>query len=197
MDKVIVLIEGYAGAGRNGSYIASPSTVLIESNKKNILVDPGAVSKKRLFAALRKNKVSSAEIDFIFLSHYHPDHFLNIKYFVGLDVYDAGTLWKGDREYFYKGKVPGTEVRILATPGHSSEHCSLLVNTDKGVVCVAADVFWWEDGKQKSDKAEDLLKLKDPFATDEKALLKSRKLLLKEADWIIPGHGKMFKNPMK
>jgi len=34
---------------------------------------------------------------------------------------------------------------------------------------------------------------KDPFVKDKVALMNSRKKLLEIADYIIPGHGKMFK----
>ena len=195
MDKVHILVEGYAHPGKDGSYIASPSTVLIQTNDKNILVDPGAVPFKKLEGALVGLKNES--LSFIYLSHYHPDHFLNIKYFPNLEVYDGTTLWTSDKEIFYEKRIPDTDIEILPTPGHTAEHTSLLVKTEKGMICVAQDVFWWEDGKQKSDSEEELLSLKDPFVTDSDALIKSRKLVLAKADWIIPGYGKMFKNPLR
>jgi len=33
------------------------------------------------------------------------------------------------------------------------------------------------------------------FLADKDQLIESRKKILEIADWIIPGHGKMFKNP--
>jgi glyoxylase-like metal-dependent hydrolase (beta-lactamase superfamily II) len=196
MNKVKVLIEGYAHKGKDGSYIASPTTTLIETNNKKILVDPGV--SPELINKLDKEGLKTFDIDIVYLSHYHPDHFLNIRLFPNHDIYDGEVRWSEDKEYFHKKYIPDTDIEILLTPGHSAEHTSLLIKTeDKGVVCVAADVFWWEDGKQKSDKVSDLINLKDPFASDIDALIKSRKLILKMAEWIIPGHGKMFKNPSK
>lgn len=64
-------------------------------------------------------------------------------------------------------------------------------------MCIAQDVFWWEDGKQETDSVQKLLDLQDPFASDPEALQQSRKLVLDLADWIIPGHGVMFRNPGK
>lgn len=65
--------------------------------------------------------------------------------------------------------------------------------TIQGKVLVAGDVFWWmDDEKQELD-----INKSDPFTQNRKALLKSRQKVLKIADWIIPGHGKMFKNPKK
>ena len=196
MNKIHVLIQGYAHPGEDGSYIASPTTVLIESNGKKVLVDPGA-NKEELFGQLKRVKIKEKDIDFIYLSHYHPDHFLNIQYFPNTDIYDGEIKWIGDKEFFHKGDIGLEGVEILKTPGHSPEHTSLLVDTEEGKVCIAQDVFWWEDGKQKSDKVEDLLNLEDPFTTDMKALVESRKLVLEKSDWIIPGHGRRFRNPRK
>lgn len=85
----------------------------------------------------------------------------------------------------------------MHTPGHAPELTSLVVETEEGVVVVAHDVFWWMDGEQKSETVEDLMNLVDPFVNDENELEESRKKVLEIADWIIPGHGKMFKNPAK
>jgi glyoxylase-like metal-dependent hydrolase (beta-lactamase superfamily II) len=195
MNKIHVLVEGYAHPGKKGEYIASPTTSLIDTGSEKTLVDPGTNALK-LTNALKKLKVKLTDISFIYLSHYHPDHFLNINLFPGVDVYDGETIWRKDREIFHQGKLP-EGIKILKTPGHTSEHTSLLVDTPDGKTCIAQDVFWWEDGKQKSDTISDLLNLVDPFATDKKALLKSRQLVLAKSDWIIPGHGKKFKKPLK
>lgn len=194
MDKLHILIEGYAFPREDGSFVASPSTCLIETDGKKIIVDPGA-NKEKLLTALTNLNLQPADIDFVYLTHYHPDHFLNIRLFPDKDIYDGGILWKNDEEFFHKEVIPGTHIEILSTPGHSPEHTSPLVTTEEGVICIAQDVFWWEDGKQKSNTEEELLALEDPFVTDKDALLTSRKLVLDKADWIIPGHGKKFRNP--
>jgi len=190
MAKVKVLVEGYARKSGN-SYEATCSTVLIEDAGKRIIVDPGC-NEALLLSALKKEGLSPNDIDLIFLSHYHVDHILNIRLFPGKDVLDGNTIYRGDKELFFEGKIPGTNIEIIETPGHTHEHATLLVKTEKGVIAVAEDLWWWEDGKQKTDK-KTLLSLKDLYAKDKKALLKSRKLILKKADFIIPGHGKMFK----
>lgn len=194
MNKIAVLVEGYAHPNEDGSYTASPTTTLIDTGDKKILVDPGT-NKEKLFDAFRKHSLLIEDIAFIYLSHYHPDHFLNIRLFPDVDIYDGGIRWSGDKEYFYDGFLPNTDIEIVKTPGHSPEDASLLVKTDQGLICIAPDVFWWEDGKQKSDTIEELLSLEDPFAIDKTALLVSRKLVLSKSDFIIPGHGKMFKVP--
>ncbi|HUW21053.1 MAG TPA: hypothetical protein VMW41_00110, partial [Candidatus Bathyarchaeia archaeon] len=57
----------------------------------------------------------------------------------------------------------------------------------------AGDVFWWvDDEEQKIDK-ENLMIHQDPYMKNKEELRESRKKLLKIADYIIPGHGEMFK----
>lgn len=52
---------------------------------------------------------------------------------------------------------------------------------------VAGDVWWFYD----------MTPVEDEMAWNQGKLEESRKKVLKIADWIIPGHGKMFRNPEK
>ena len=79
------------------------------------------------------------------------------------------------------------------TPGHADEHCSLLIETEKGKIVIAGDVFWWRDNNEQKIDKKSIIKQEDPYANNKKALTKSREKLLEIADYIIPGHGKMFK----
>ncbi len=197
MNKLKVLVEGYAKSGPGTTYQASPTCSLIYHNDLKILVDPGA-NKERLLNALKEEGLTPNDIDILFLSHYHPDHFLNLKLFPNNALYDGSMLWNDDAETAYSDKLPGTEIQILPTPGHSAEHAALVFKDDDlGTVCIAQDVFWWEDGKQDASSLEALMNLHDPFANDIEALKESRKKVLEVADWIVPGHGKMFKNLFK
>lgn len=197
MNKIKILIEGYAYEGSNGSFFASPTSTLIYSNNKKVLIDPGTNSDK-LIEALAEEDLKPGDIDIIYLTHYHPDHFLNLSLFPGKDVIDGSMIWRKDEEISFSGKIPGTDLEILPTPGHSPEHSSILAPTaDQGLVCVAQDVFWWIDGEQEVDDYEKLINKEDPFASNMDDLKESRKKVLEIADWIIPGHGKMFENGFK
>jgi len=192
MSIVKILIEGYARPGKNDNYIASSATILIEDSDKKILVDPGC-NRELLVQSLNKNNLRPKDIDIIFLTHYHPDHIINIRLFPEHDIYDGNIIYHNDEEIEFVEKIPGTNIEIIETPGHANEHASLLVFTDEGRYAIAGDIFWWEDEQEQNIDYESLINLEDQFVKDEQKLKNSREKILKIADFIIPGHGKMFK----
>jgi glyoxylase-like metal-dependent hydrolase (beta-lactamase superfamily II) len=192
MNDVELLIEGYAGLSSNSGIVASSATVLIQSSGKIILVDPGC-NAQMLFQSLESRHLAPDDIDMVFLTHYHPDHFLNIRFFPHQDVYDGTTIYRKDEEISYSTTLPGTEIEVVATPGHAFEHSSLLVKTPSGKCAIAGDVFWWEDNHKPNGDVSSLMELDDRFAQDLGLLKESRRKLLSMADFVIPGHGKLFK----
>lgn len=191
MNKIKVLIEGYAKEIENG-WVASSTVTLVQSDDKNIIVDPGC-NRERLIEELAKNNLKPDDIDFVLLTHSHTDHALLAGVFGNAKVLTAGEeIYDGDKQTERGDKVPGTDLKIIQTPGHASEHCSLVVPTADGTYIVAGDVFWWmDDEKQEIDiNKEDQA---HPEEVEMKKLIESRKKLLKIADFIIPGHGETFK----
>ena len=189
MNEIKVLIEGYAKEIEDG-WTASSTVTLVKSNGKNIIVDPG-FNRTKLLDSLKKENLEIKDIDYVFLTHNHPDHaflagiFENAKVVDELYIYDKNIITK------HGGLIPGTDLKIIRTPGHMEEHCSLVVPTRQGTYVVAGDVFWWlENEKQEVNinKPDN-----DPEHMDIQKLIASRKKVLEIADYIIPGHGKMFK----
>lgn len=193
MTEFTTLVEGYAYERSHVLY-ASPTTVLIQDHGLSILVDPGA-SPQRLLSAFEQHDLDLPDIDLIFLTHHHLDHLLNIRLFPNVDVYDGYTINRGDQIRSYSGQIPGTDLQILPTPGHTTEHWSLLMQTRQGKVAIAGDVFWWYDDQSPTLNEQNLLSLVDPYVEDMEALSASRRQLLNVADWIIPGHGGLFEVP--
>lgn len=191
MAKVKVLIEGYAKELPDG-WIATSSSTLIRENGLNILVDPG-INKELLFNRLKSEGLAPEDINIILMTHHHPDHVFNCALFPNAKILDVETVYENDKETEHDGKIPGTDLEIIPTPGHANEHCSLVVPTKEGVWVVAADVFWWTDAEEQKTDRESLLSKENPFTLDKKALLESRKKVLEVADFIIPGHGRPFK----
>ncbi|MBI4018385.1 MAG: MBL fold metallo-hydrolase [Candidatus Aenigmarchaeota archaeon] len=187
MPEVKVLIEGYAKKTRKG-WTASSTCTLIRDGKAIIIVDPG-INRKMLMSRLRKAKIKPERVDYVLLTHYHPDHALNAALFPKAKLIDHSSVYDGDKGVDHNGTVPGTGIRIIPTPGHTRGHCSASVKTDKGTVVLSGDVFWfWDNENQSLD-----LERPDEFAGDIENLRASRRKLLQIADYIIPGHGGMMK----
>lgn len=195
MNTITVLIEGYAREIKGG-WLASSTTTLIESNGKKIIVDPG-INKTLLLSSLTKINLKTSDIDMVFLSHFHLDHSFLAPLFEKAKILDGETIYEADKETEYSGKIPGTDIEVVLTPGHAKEHSSLIVPTKEGKIVIAQDCFLWMDSeKQDTTEAELLINRDDPFMMDKGKLIESRKKILEIADWIIPGHGKMFRNPL-
>lgn len=191
MSEVKVLIEGYAREIKKG-WLASSTVTLVKSNNKNIIVDPGC-NRSLLLKVLKENNLSVDDIDFVLLTHGHVDHALLAGIFEKAKIVTFENLmYDKDLQLEFDKNILGKETEIINTPGHCAEHISLIVNTSKGKHAIAGDVFWWaENEEQKVDvnKEDDA----HPSETDMKKLKESRKKILEIADYIIPGHGKMFK----
>lgn len=192
MAEVKVLIEGYAKELEKG-WVASSTTCLITTENKKIITDPGC-NRKKLLEALDTEGLTTDNIDYVFLSHCHPDHILLAGIFekAKFITFDTNLIYDKDLMLKFDKHVLGKDIEIIETPGHVLEHLSLLVNTPKGKVAIAGDVIWWVEGEGQvfTMNQKDHSQAK---GMDMKKLIESRKKLLDLADYIIPGHGKMFK----
>lgn len=190
MSEVKVLIEGYAKE-IEGGYLASSTVTLVRSKGKNIIVDPGC-NREKLMAALSKENLKVEDIDFVFLTHSHLDHTLLAGIFSDAKIVTTEEIYKNDIQVSHKDIIPDTDIKIIQTPGHCNEHCSLVVPSEEGVCVVSGDVFWWTEGELQT---VDVGKIDDAHfkEVDMRKLVESRKKLMELADRIIPGHGKMFK----
>jgi len=196
MSKVKVLIEGYAKQLKNG-WVASSTTCLVTTGNKKIITDPGC-NREKLLKALKKEDLTVDEISYVFLSHCHPDHILLAAIFsrAKFVTFDANLMYDKDLLLGFDKHIFGKDIEIIETPGHVLEHLSLLVDTPEGKVAIAGDVVWWTDSEKQvfNINQEDHSKAR---GMNMEKLVESRKKLLAVADWIIPGHGKMFQNPRK
>ncbi|MFA6391342.1 MAG: MBL fold metallo-hydrolase [Patescibacteria group bacterium] len=193
MSTVTTIIEGYVRDEGEDEY-ASSSVTLVRDGNINILVDVG-MDRERLLDALNNENLRPIDIDFVVLTHTHLDHCLLTGIFENAKILDVSSIYSFDGKITeHKGKIPGTEIEIIPTPGHDHHHSAVLVKTEEfGMVAIVADLFWWEDGQEQKTDRMSLLNLKDPYLNDGVILRMSREKVLKMADYIIPGHGKPFK----
>ena len=183
--EVKVLIEGSTnadGLAEGEEERSWPTITLIKDNGLNIVTDPGTLRNQRLLIdALAKENLTVDTIDMVFLTHSHIDHFRNVGMFPTAKVLEFYGIWEEDTVEEWKEQF-SEDIQIIKTPGHIVNGLTFLVKTKEGVVGVVGDVFWKENFPEKDEYASDLAKLAE-----------SRKLVLREADFIIPGHGPLFK----
>ncbi len=196
MAEVKVLIEGYAKQLKRG-WIASSTSCLVRTGSKIIITDPGC-NRRKLLGALKREGLKTGDIDYVFLSHQHPDHILLAGIFENAKfiTFDSNLLYSKDLMVVFDKHFLGRDIEIIETPGHVPEHISLLVRTPRGKIAIAGDVVWWKIGQKQIFKI-DQKDYSQAEGMDMKKLVKSRRKLMKTADHIIPGHGKMFKTGRK
>lgn len=182
---VKIIKSGYfKWIGKNRCQTGS-NVVLIQDGKKNILVDTGSPGEDRkIITGLKKEKLKPADIDIVILTHPHADHIANNFLFPKALFIDSLGEFRGDKFSLVSAERQITKnVRITKTPGHALEDISIIVNnTESGIIAVVGDLYW-HGGDNK------LFQVESP-----KNLAVSRKKILLIADYLIPGHGEMFKN---
>lgn len=189
MAEVKIIVDGYASI--DGSR-ATSNTSLILDGKLKFVVDPG-MDRKKLIAGLKENNLEPKDIDYVIQSHGHIDHTGLTGIFENATIIDDEAFYTFSGGYKeHNGKIPDSSIEILKTPGHDPNHLSIVVDTKEGKVVVAADVIWWYDDEEQKTNYESLISRFDEWAKNEDDLKESRKKILAIADFIIPGHGKIF-----
>lgn len=185
MAKVTILVEGYVKD--NGQTVQSTVT-LVQDAGHTIIVDPGMTHDPRAITnALQKHGLQPDDIDTVFITHHHPDHTRYMGLFLGARIYDYASIYSSDRWLDGgDGHAITSDVKIMQTPGHTNEDATLIIShvtniPEKNPCVVAICHLWWYEGKDDDPTAEDMSRLQD-----------SRTKILAVADYIVPGHGKMF-----
>lgn len=181
--EVHVLHEGYVGLEGDDERVSGTVTLIVDGETV-IVVDPGMVADRgALLAALAAHGPRQEDVTDVVFSHHHPDHTVNAALFPNARIHDHWAVYQGDRwlDRDAHGAVLAPSVRLLRTPGHTSEDISTIASTADGVyACTHA---WWSAAGPEED----------PLGTDAAALKASRGLLQRVATVIIPGHGAPFR----
>ena len=181
--EVHVLHEGYVGLEGDDERVSGTVTLIIDGDAV-IVVDPGMVADRgALLAALAAHGPRQEDVTDVVFSHHHPDHTVNAALFPDAKIHDHWAVYEGDRwlDRNAEGAVLAPSVRLLRTPGHTSEDISTVASTADGVyACTHA--WWFAAGPET-----------DPLGTDAAALQASRDRLRAIATVIIPGHGAPFR----
>ena len=200
MAEVKAIVIGHHYHNESGVLDLGSSVTLIKSDK-NILVDSGYFTDTaKIIEELKKENLRPEDIDIVVLTHVHTDHVANNYLFTKAKIY---CKFKGDGEYtgqFHDrqtGKAQRTDildgtklaqdVEFLETPGHTDDSIAVVVDTDQGKVVISGDAIG-------SQEFMDTTKEPPAFIVyNMDKFNQSRQKILKIADYVIPGHGEMFK----
>ncbi len=187
--EVKILVEGHTNAdavAETGEEKTQATITLVKDGDIVMVVDPGVLENQQILVdALQKENLTVDDVNVVCITHSHIDHYRNIGMFPNAKTLEYFGLWHGQTVENWSEDF-SADIQILNTPGYDYTGLTLLVNTDEGVVAICGDVFWKENYPEDPHD--------DPYASDPDKLEESRELVRKMADWIIPGHGPIYKN---
>jgi glyoxylase-like metal-dependent hydrolase (beta-lactamase superfamily II) len=174
---------------REGTRIkdARSSVTLIDAGEKKILVDTGMLGEEGiLLDSLYARGLEPEDIDFVVNTHLHLDH-------CGCNLLFRNSVFYADRNenppaYFQPtddGKELVRGVSFLRTPGHTEGSITVLARTDEGIYAVVGDAI---PTKENYDSMSP-----PAINIDERLAMESMKRIISKADFIIPGHGALFR----
>lgn len=187
MAEVKILVQGYFKNISRTRCRAGSTIILVQDEGINIIVDTGnSQDKEKIVSALKKIKLKPADIDFVVITHFHPDHtgcnylFEKARFIVYEAAYRNDTFDQAPAD-----QKLSKNLRLISTPGHSEDSATLLVKTARGIVACVGDLFWF--------KGDEKIKFIEEDCFNKKMFHKNRQRILKIADYIIFGHGGMYK----
>ncbi len=182
MAEVKVLIKGYINADTEDEEEKTcPTITLVRDKDLVMVVDPGVLeSQKMLIDALKKEGLSTEDINVVCITHSHIDHYRNIGMFPKAKTLEFYGLWHKNTVKDWEEQFT-EDIKIIKTPGHDKTSITLLVKTNKGSVAICGDVFWKENFPEI-----------DEYADEPEKLNESRKKVLEIANYIIPGHSDIY-----
>lgn len=189
--SVIVIKPGYARWEGYASQKACGTITLVKSHK-NCLVDLGIPQDKDLIITqLKMYKLSPNDIDFVILTHSDVDHIGNLNLFPTATFIGGNDVIEGDlfKEFFKEKYTIDENISVIHTPGHDNRSISVLVKTETGLVAITGDLFEYEKDWETVDTSQAW----EPWSQDKKLQTQSRQKIWQLADFIVPGHGDMFK----
>ncbi|GFG38317.1 hypothetical protein Cfor_12196 [Coptotermes formosanus] len=191
--KVHVLYDGYSKMADEGM-VANCTCTLIKGPKHIVVDTMTPWDKEKIITGLGHHGVECSDVHYVVCTHGHSDHtgnnnlFLNAKHIVGFsisckDLYFIHPFETG--EPF----IIDEDVKVVPTPGHTLTDVSVLVNTkDKGLVAVTGDLFEREEDITNPSLWQLVAGSDDPEKQQQ-----NRNKIMQIADWIVPGHGPIFR----
>lgn len=176
------------------------TSTLIRTAEHCVVVDPGLPPAEMERILDRRAGIVPGAVDIVFLTHFHGDHR------VGLDAFPHAVWYVPAAEIEHAKRhlaadcpdrevldllrpvepalVPG--ITVVATPGHSAGHASLLFESEGMRIAVAGDAAMTRDFFVNRDYYFNTV--------DAEAAVTSIETLSQAADVVVPGHDNFFLN---
>ena len=201
------------GGGSTATFVKSDANILVDTGfdyETNVTESNIKNNRTLLIYALKNAGLAPKDIDILFITHWHADHFLNYEIFSDSEVImvkEAVERHNLDFTPVPGGKCIAQGVDILCTPGHTIDHASLVLKTDPlrysnrtrsgGRLMGIGEVTVVIAGDAIVSPACYCLNTiwhhnQDFFSKD--VGFDSMKKICDIADYIIPGHGGIFEN---
>lgn len=152
-----------------------------KEGESNIIVDTGNFGyEEEIVDALAKEGLTPEDIKIVINTHGHYDHLSNNYLFKNANRTGGKGVWHPDKSldvYKELAEVPG--VKLIATPGHTVPHISVVVESGGKKYIIAGDAIHYE---YMMKNTWGVLHNKDYVAS-------AKKIFALNPDVIIPGHG--------
>lgn len=188
LAKVHVIQPGYAIWNKKMKTQKADGTISLVMSHENIIVDTGLPKDKTtILNSLTKFELKPEDISYVICTHGDADHISNnnlfprAKLIVGFDIYD------GDVASFFQNSLKiDSNVTVVSMTGHDDRSIGVNVATEAGLIVITGDLFEYEgDYREISNWVA--------FSKEPKQHIRNRAKVWEMADYIVPGHGKMFK----
>lgn len=189
VDEFVVLSAGHVPASAPwelGTTETVRSTVsYLRDGDRRIIIDPGFVpGRNAILDPLADLGCRPEDITDVVISHWHPDHSLNIALFPNATTHDIWGVYRDDQwtMRWAEGYRVSDGVVLIQTPGHTDQDITTLAATAQGLV--AFTHLWWTDVRPP---------VASPLDTDAEAFAASRaRVLALNPALIVPGHAGAF-----
>ncbi|KAI1730610.1 metallo-beta-lactamase superfamily domain-containing protein [Ditylenchus destructor] len=196
--RVVPIIEGIMARDPDGQKINKVSSVsLVYGDGIVLLIDSAAATdfetNERVLKGLSLLNLSNADVRFVVTTHGHPDHFGQANFFPNADHFFGAYQNHGNR-YTPTQLRNAPEMKLSeritfwSTPGHTTDCISVIVSgaEEFGTVAIVGDLFYSEtDVLNSTEWSREALNPYLGFHSQNKVIC--------TADYVIPGHSKMFR----
>ena len=211
------LNENLYQIGKNLGKFGDSSVIHINYEENHYLVDTGFANEalltpenflyneKDLKYHLNLQSLNFEEIVGVFITHWHADHFANLRLFPNAKIYcynPENENYSSLARRFQFGKLlpiislneedEFAGCRLFPTPGHTKWHCSLLADLQNFKIVIAGDAI-----VSQSYYDHDRVWPYNAGQLGETEAKQAMHNIIEVADYIIPGHGHPFQNYRK